>query len=247
MRETQLIMGMPITIELIGSGEASAMAAAFDYFRAVDAQFSPYKADSEVSAINRGEIAVDGISPAMAEVLSLSLLTRHETQGAFDVRRPDGHLDPSGLVKGWSIRNAARMVEAAGIENYCIEAGGDIQCHGRNAAGEPWRVGVRHPFDGGQIVKVLAPGNRGVATSGNYVRGAHIYDPHTGAPASDEIVSLTVIGSDVYEADRFATAAYAMGREGIAFIEAAHDLEGFAIDAHGTAVMTSGFRSYVVQ
>ena len=247
MRDTQIIMGMPITVEIVGDDAGATLAAVFSYFRDVDAQFSPYRPDSEVSAMNRGEIAPDRVSPEMKEVLSLSLLTRHETRGYFDVRRPDGRFDPSGLVKGWAIRNAARRVEAEEIADYFIEAGGDVQCRGVNADGEPWRVGVRHPFDAGKIVKVIAPGDRGVATSGNYVRGAHIYDPATGQQASDEVASLTVIGPDVYEADRFATAAYAMGRDGIQFIEAAYGLEGYAIDRDGNAIMTSGFRSFVVQ
>lgn len=247
MRETQLIMGMPITVEVVGGGTGATLEAVFSYFREVDAQFSPYKPDSEVSAMNRGEIAPDRTSPEMQEVLSLSLLTRHETHGYFDVRRPDGRFDPSGLVKGWAIRNAARGLEAEGMVNYFVEAGGDVQCCGVNADGEPWRVGVRHPLDAGKIVKVIAPGDRGVATSGSYVRGNHVYDPATGKHASDEIVSLTVIGPDVYEADRFATAAYAMGRDGIRFVEATYGLEGYAIDRHGRATMTSGFRGFVVQ
>jgi len=51
--------------------------------------------------------------------------------------------------------------------------------------------------------------DEGIATSGTYLRGEHIYNPKTGEAAS-EIVSLTVIGPNIYEADRFATAAFAM-------------------------------------
>ena len=80
-------------------------------------------------------------------------------------------------------------------------------------------MGVRNPFKADEIVKVLTPKGQGVATSGNYLRGDHIYNPHTGRYGSDDIVSLTVIGADVMEADRYATAAFAMGREGIYFIE----------------------------
>jgi thiamine biosynthesis lipoprotein len=57
-------------------------------------------------------------------------------------------------------------------------------------------------------------------------------------------VSITVIGPDVLEADRFATAAFAMGKGGIAFIENLPGFEGYAIDAQGIATMTSGFGAY---
>jgi len=159
MPETRLIMGMPITISIVGDVDGGATEAAFECFESVDRRFSPYKIDSEVSALNRGEIALEEMSPELREVLELSELTRHETQGYFDIRRPDGRIDPSGLVKGWAIRKAARGIEAGGHFDYFVDAGGDIQCRGRNEHGKPWRVGIRNPFDQSQIVKVLVPGD----------------------------------------------------------------------------------------
>jgi len=93
---------------------------------------------------------------------------------------------------------------------------------------------------------VLKPKGHGVATSGNYIRGDHIYDPHTGRYGSDDIVSLTVIGPDVLEADRYATGAFAMGRQGIHFIERTPGLEGYEIDDRGIARMTSGLQKYLL-
>ncbi len=57
---------------------------------------------------------------------------------------------------------------------------------------------------------------------------------------------MTVIGPDVYEADRFATAAFAMGRMGVAFVEGLDGFEGYMIDAQGIATYTSGFERYVL-
>lgn len=245
MRETRLIMGMPITVELVGDHGGRAVEAAFQYFHDVDDRFSPYKLDSELSAMNRGDLLGTHLSPEMNEVLGLAELTRHETAGYFDILRPDGRIDPSGLVKGWAIRNAARLVDVLGFHNYCLEAGGDIQCRGHNARGQRWRVGIRSPFSEHEIVKVLVPGDAGVATSGNYVRGEHIYDPHAGASAPNGIAGVTVVGADIYEADRFATAAFAMGSAGIGFIEETPGLEGYSIDRNGLATMTSGFERFL--
>ena len=240
MPDTRLIMGMPITVEIVGDETGDALEATFQYFHDVDARFSPYKPESELSAMNRGDVSFEQLSPEMQEVLSLAELTRHETMGYFDIRRPDGRVDPSGLVKGWAIRNAARRIETAGYGNYCVEAGGDLQCRGYNEQGRRWRVGIRSPFEETQIVKVLVPGDGGVATSGAYVRGDHIYDPHSGRAAAGDIASITVVAVDIYQADRFATAAFAMGRDGIAFIESLPGLEGYVIDRDGVATMTSG-------
>jgi thiamine biosynthesis lipoprotein len=85
----------------------------------------------------------------------------------------------------------------------------------------------------------------GIATSGTYRRGQHIYDPHnTGAPLA-EIVSISVIGPNVYEADRFATAAFAMGGQGINFIENLKGFEGYMINKDGIAIQTGGFVRYL--
>ena len=73
----------------------------------------------------------------------------------------------------------------------------------------------------------------------------HIYNPHAPEQALGDIVSLTIIGPDVLEADRFATGAFAMGADGIQFIERQAGLEGYAIDAAGIATMTSGFGAFV--
>ncbi len=101
----------------------------------------------------------------------------------------------------------------------------------------------RNPFKPNEIVKTVHVGSEGVATSGTYVRGEHIYDPKDGKAVSD-IVSLTIIGPNIYEADRFATAAFAMGSRGIHFIEKLPDLEAYMINKKGIATMTTGFEKY---
>lgn len=243
MREARILMGMPVTVD-IGSGAGSLVESVFDYFGQVDRRFSTYRTDSEISAINRGDVPVRDWSGEMMEVLALAERTRSETNGYFDIRKADGSLDPSGIVKGWAIRNAADIVRRAGIGDFFIEAGGDIQSSGRNASGEDWSVGIRNPFNTNEIIKVIYPRGRGVATSGTYERGQHIYNPHgSGEPITD-IVSLSVVGPDVLEADRFATAAFAMGRDGIDFIETMPGLEGLAIDEAGVCTLTSGFERF---
>jgi thiamine biosynthesis lipoprotein len=246
MREMRDIMGMPISMAVLDEGVCQQhLDAVFAEFEAADRQFSPFKDDSEISRLNRGEIAEHDLTPRVREVFALCEKTKRETAGFFDIVRPDGAIDPCGMVKGWAIRNAAQQLVGMGFANFCIEAGGDIQCHGVNDEGKDWRVGVRNPFQPDEIVKVLMPRGHGVATSGNYLRGDHIYDPHTGRYGSDDIVSLTVIGADVMEADRYATASFAMGRDGIHFIEKMPGLEGYEIDKSGVARMTSGLGKYL--
>lgn len=242
MRKTRLIMGMPITVEIIGSAD-KVFDEVFDYFGYVDQKFSTYKNTSEISKINRGEIKSSDFSSEMKKIFKLAEQTKKETDRYFDIVQ-NGKIDPSGIVKGWAILNAAKIIKRAGFENFYVEAGGDIQVLGRKKKGEKWRVGIRNPFNVSEIIKVLSVSNLGVATSGAYERGLHIYNPKTHRLAN-EIASITVVGRNVYEADRFATAAFAMGKRGIEFIERQKGLEGYMIDKKGIATLTRGFEKYV--
>jgi thiamine biosynthesis lipoprotein len=147
-------------------------------------------------------------------------------------------------VKGWAINRVAELLRSLGHKNFYVEAGGDIQTSGKNAEDKEWSIGIRNPFNRDQIVKVIFPRGKGIATSGTAIRGKHIYDPHTKQPVETNLASLTVIGPNAYEADRFATAAFAMGENGINFIEDLDGFEGYAIDTKGIATMTSQFEKY---
>ncbi len=244
-RETQVLMGMPITLEIVGESTSGLFVRVISFFASVDKRFSPFRADSEVSALNAGRLDIGDVSGDMRDVLRLAERTKLESGGYFDIRRPSGGIDPSGIVKGWAIRKAAELIQEVGFSNFYVDAGGDIQSRGVNVHGQPWRIGIRNPFNADEIVKTICPNGRGVATSGTSARGQHIYDPHRPAQAIADIVSLTVIGPDVLEADRFATAAFAMGEAGINFIERLEGFEGYQIGVDGRATWTSGFGEFV--
>ena len=239
-------MGTVITIEIADSGaDLGAMEKAFSYFRYVDEKFSPFKEESEITKINQGKIAEEDWSEDMKEIFKLAEITKIETDGFFDIMADDGRINPSGIVKGWSIHNAARILLDLRYKNFYVNAGGDIEAYGKNSREEPWSVGIKNPFNQEQIVKVLRLKNAGIATSGTYIRGQHIYNPFKRGEPITEIASLTVIGPNAYEADRFATACFAMGRDGIFFIEKLKGFEGYMIDKNGRSTYTSNFQKYI--
>ena len=248
-------MGMPITVE-IADGERSrksgiaattqgaAIEEVFEYFKHIDEKFSTYKDTSEITAINKNEIDRTHWSEEMQLIFTLAEETKQATGGYFDIQKPDKSYDPSGLVKGWAIWNAAQLLKKDGFENFYVDAGGDIQPYGVNNTEQPWAIGIKNPWDERENIKIVyTKNNEGVATSGTYIRGEHIYDPHTGS-AANTITSLTVIGPNIYEADRFATAAFAMGKKAIQFIESLPGFEGYMIDNEKIATMTTGFEKF---
>lgn len=246
MEQKWVQMGMPITVKLVDAGATvDDIAAVRDWFGEVDETFSMYKSGSQISLINTGKLHVEDADEVVRQILDLCEQTSKETQGYFSIETDEG-IDPSGLVKGWAIERAAQMLKMRGRRNFFVEAGGDVATAGFSESGQPWRIGIRHPWQHENWVKVLSISDGGVATSGTAARGQHIVDPHTANPP-EGIVSLTVIGPNIYEADRMATAAFAMGVKGLDWLEQRPGLEGYMIDEHARARWTEGFEKYVVR
>jgi FAD:protein FMN transferase len=235
--EVRHIMGMPIGIDLPADGID--VEPAFAWLREVDAIFSPYRDDSEISRLDRGELTLAECRPEVDEVLTRCLALEQATNGFFSAR-PAGQLDPSGLVKGWAVAGAAERLAAAGADSFCINAGGDVVARGRPAPDRRWRVGIRHPIELDRLAAVVAVEDLAVATSGEYERGAHIVDPHTGARPVG-LLSVTVVGPDAGTADAYATAAFAMGADGPAWTATLTDYDAMCITSDRRVLSTPGF------
>jgi thiamine biosynthesis lipoprotein len=226
-------MGFPVSLRVDDPDVPEEAAdAVFRWLREVDARFSPFRDDSEVSRLGRGEVA--RVSPDLAEVLDLCEAYRVATGGAFDVRLPGRGLDPGAVVKGWSVQRAAGLLRAAGARRFCLNAGGDVV-----VAGGPWRVGVRHPEDAGRLCTVLEVADGAVATSARYERGDHIVDGRTGRPVTG-LLAVTVVAPTLTEADTVATAVFAMGADGVEWAAARDGCEVFAVDAGRRVLRTAG-------
>jgi FAD:protein FMN transferase len=227
-------MGMPIVVDVRDEGVGDGMLdRIFDWFRQVDAVFSTYKEDSEVSRIARGELDREEASADVREVLERCDALRGETRGYFDAEVL-GQLDPSGLVKGWSVDRAAALLDEAGVQEYAINAGGDMRVRG------PWRVGIQHPTERQAVCAVLDAADMAIATSGAYARGDHVVDPHTGKPPTG-VLSVTVTGPDLGTADAYATAAFAMGERGIHWTARLRGYEAMTVLADRRVLKTPGF------
>ncbi|MFG3020191.1 FAD:protein FMN transferase [Streptomyces sp. NPDC048254] len=236
MRRVEHVMGFPVSLRIDDQDvPESAADVVFAWLREVDERFSPFRPDSEVSRLDRGELSGTEVSPDLAEVLALCEEYRLATGGAFDVRLPGRGLDPCAVVKGWSVQRAAYLLSAAGARRFVLNAGGDVV-----ASGGPWRVGVRHPEHADQVCTVLELTDGAVATSARYERGDHIIDGRTGRPATG-LLSLTVVASSLTEADSVATAAFAMGAEGVEWAAARPGCEVFAVDTGRQVLRTAGF------
>jgi thiamine biosynthesis lipoprotein len=241
LRHAEPVMGTVFSFDLPAAA-APVLPAVLRWLHWVDATFSTYRADSDVSRFGRGELRLADCAPELAEVIG-ECATLSERSGGYFTDRPGGRFDPSGLVKGWSIEHAATMLTAVGHTSVSVNGAGDVQCAGEPEPGRPWRIGIADPLRPGTLAAVVAGRDFAVATSGTAERGPHIINPHTGRPAT-QLASVTVVGPRVTSADAYATAAFAMGPAARNWVEHLDGYEAFAVSPDGTRWQTSGFAAY---
>ncbi|WP_064457799.1 FAD:protein FMN transferase [Streptomyces hygroscopicus] len=208
----------------------------------VDELFSTYRPDSQISRLGRGELTLSRCDPEVREVLRMCEEAEHRSGGWFSAHYAGRRPDPTGLVKGWAVERAARMLVSAGAGSVCVNGGGDVQGHGG-----PWRVGIADPLRRGELAAVVeASGELAVATSGPAERGCHILDPRTGLPPAEGLASVTVVATSLADADAWATAACAMGAgRARPWLGRLPDAEAFVVTADGSTWHTSGFTRHM--
>jgi thiamine biosynthesis lipoprotein len=234
-------MGTAFTVDIRDPGEwTGAIVEIVAWLRLVDATFSTYKPDSDVSRIRRGDLRVCDAHPMVADVLDLCARAQHDT-GGFFTSMPDGRIDLTGLVKGWSIARASALLAAAGSANHAVNGGGDMQLCGEAGPGRPWSVGITNPVDRRQVIATVEVRNGALATSGVGERGAHILNPFTGRAAAGGLLSATVRGPQLTDVDAYATAAFVMGMAAIGWIESMPGFEALLVNDDGSLHHSPGW------
>jgi thiamine biosynthesis lipoprotein len=236
-------MGTVFSITVVTGGRSPAgfrpaIAAACAVLHRADAVFSTWDPASQVSRLRRGEATVAELDPEVGEVLAECRAARELSGGWFDPWVVPGGVDPTGLVKGWAVDQVLAVLRSEGIAGALVNGGGDVAAFGSPEPGEPWRIGIQHPWRPGALAAIVAV-TAAVATSGCYERGPHLIDPGTGRPGS-RAASATVTGPRLALADALATAVAVGGDEALAAVAALPGYEGYLIRPDGTETDTGG-------
>ncbi len=158
--------------------------------------------------------------PAPADVataLAMSGWRRLAWDGeARRLRQPGGlALDLSGIAKGYAVDALSALLTARGLRHHLVEIGGELAGQGMRPDGDPWWVDLETPPALAGAVAPLRVALHGlaVATSGDYVRGAHTIDPRTGYPVENGVSAVSVIAATALDADAWASALAVAGAE----------------------------------
>lgn len=158
---------------------------------------------------------------------------------------PALQIDLGGIAKGYAIGLIADYLDSQGIENYIVNAGGDMKIAG-NRFGRPWRLGIQNPFAPGVVASLELSGSHSLFTSGNYHRQYrrgdglkhHIIDPRTGESSRGQS-SATVLVSDPVRADVAATVLMIDGQRKIGNLALSLGINDFLIISESREMLAS--------
>jgi thiamine biosynthesis lipoprotein len=163
-------------------------------------------------------------------------------------------LDFGGFGKEYAVDVVAQMAVERGLGNVLVDFGHDIRVLGAPPGRPLWHIGLEDPARPGERWGSVAVTNRGVASSGDYLRGftvegrryGHIIDPRTGWPAAHGCTQATVIADTCLQAGVLSTSAFILGpEEGLKLIQSTPGAEGVILTADRRA-QTRGFFNHVV-
>lgn len=195
--------------------------------------------------------------PSPAEVAAARTLV-----GWPKVRRAHGYiflphagmaLDFGGFGKEYAVDMVAHLAAALGIGAVLVDFGHDLRAIGAPPGRPAWHIGIEDPQNPGLPALSVGATNRGIASSGDYLRCfriggkryGHIVDPRTGWPVANGCVQATVIAPNCLQAGVLSTTAFVLGMpRGIEFIQACPDAEALLV-TEGARAQTRGFFHYV--
>lgn len=226
-------------------GRARVTAAVADariVLEALDQRFSHYSVDSDISRwLAGGPVSPEAVAD-FSVVLRQCGRLKADSGGVFTVKNPaTGTVDTAGYVKGFAIALSVDSLRRAGVANAVVGVGGDTYSMGRASAERPWRVAVVHPQSRSTVVAIVEATDLAVATSGTRERGRHIWNGNRDPVGT--LVSFTVIGPGIADADAFATIGFAMGEAGIAWVAGHAGYRSVAIRRDGTVLSDAALLS----
>lgn len=206
---------------------AAVLGAALDIAGRTDGAFDPTHGRA-AALLGFGAVAVDR-PPTMTE-LDEAFAAAGWQRLAFDrasrrARQPGGlWLDLSGIAKGFAVDAVSHLLAEQGIGDALVEIGGELVGRGLRPDGQPWWVDIENPP--GVVLPPLRIGlhDLSVATSGDYVRGAHTLDPRNGRPLGPLVMSASVVHGSAMLADAWATALTVLGPEAGIGVAAREDI-----------------------
>jgi thiamine biosynthesis lipoprotein len=195
--------------------------------------------------------------PTDAEIKDLQSLVGSQNivfnERSISFKKPGMGVTFDGIAKGYIIDRAADVLCSHGIQNFLLNAGGDIRTRGSKADNHPWVIAIQDPRKKQAYPDIVQMRDGCIATSGNYEAYYdeekifyHIVDPKTGlSPRLTTSVSVTARTN--MEAEALGVSVFVMGsREGTEFINSLPYCQSLVVARDGTILKSKGWKSAAI-
>lgn len=164
-------------------------------------------------------------------------------------------VDLGAIVKGYAAEEVEKIAAKYDIEHAFVNLGGNVLVIGNKVDGSPWKIGIQDPRAGrGNVAAIVDAVDKTIVTSGNYERYFeengkiyhHILNPKTGYPTENNLLSVSIVSDNSFDADALSTSVYVMGLEkGMEFIEKMPEVEVMFITEDLEVYLSSGLKDIV--
>ncbi len=201
----------------------------------------------------------DNRVPTSAEIFARRPLVDYravivdEAAGTAFISRAGARMHLGGIGKGYAVDHAVAILRASGLDDFMVQAGGDLFVAGQPGDG-PWRLGIQDPRGApNESFATLELRDRTFSTSGDYERFFiqdgqryhHILDPATGEPAR-ACISVTIVATTATMADGLSKGVFILGPEaGMVLVERLPDVEAVIVSASNQVLISSGLQGRV--
>ena len=163
-------------------------------------------------------------------------------------------VDLGGFAKGWVVDDTVSYLKSEGVDNFIVNAGGDLFAGGTKDRDQMWRVGITDPDKKEPFVTSVFLSDKGLATSGIYERFfiaedgrriSHIFDGTNGEPVNN-YKSLSVIADTAELADAYSTIYFLLSQGEIAYLCKQNGTSVFLVTADGVRLRYCGWEKYEI-
>ncbi|NNU75551.1 FAD:protein FMN transferase [Clostridium estertheticum] len=168
------------------------------------------------------------------------------------LKRKNQAIDLGAIAKGYTADEVKKVLLNNKISSAIINLGGNVYTIGSNPDGKDWNVGIQNPLSTrGEYLGTISVTDKSIVTSGNYerffikdgIRYHHIFDPKTGYPAKQSLISTTIVSDKSVDGDALSTSTYIMGLDkGLKLVESIKGVEAIFVTKDKKVYVTPGLK-----
>ena len=186
---------------------------------------------------------------ALSHVDYHNIIVENDTVTLSD---PESALDLGCIAKGYIADRLKEYLVGEGVTSAILNLGGNVLTIGSKPSGDPFVLGIRHPFaDSNDSIAAIRTSDHSLVSSGVYeryfvsggTRYHHLLNPHTGMPQDNHLLSVTILSDSSTAGDALSTVCFLLGPEkGMELIETLPDTEAVFITDDYKLHPSSGLR-----